>query len=85
MHSYEIAPDDRVLRCKRSGIVVFILAALLMVVQTTYAASVSNYVITADPLENSSCQTPVAKTTFSPSDNVVYLWSAVLSSALNQP
>jgi len=48
-----------------------------MVVQTTYAASVSNYVITADPLENSSCQTPVAKTTFSPSDSVVYLWSAV--------
>lgn len=78
MHTtYEIVPDDRILRCKRSVIVVFIVAVLLMAAQTSYAATVSNYVITADPLANSSCQTPATKTTFSPSDNAVYLWSSI--------
>jgi len=58
-----------------------LLLLCLLFAGSASAITLDNSLTTADPLANSSCQTPAARTAFSPADTAVYLWAS-LSNAL---
>lgn len=57
----------------------FLLALVLgpILAGHAFAITLDDHVVTADPLAASGCTTPVAKTSFSPSDELVYVWLLV--------
>lgn len=63
---------------RRAIILGLVLALSLLTVGRTFAIDVDDHLTTADPLENSGCQTPAAKTSFRAADPSVYLWAHVV-------
>lgn len=59
-----------------------VLGACLISGSNALAITANSYLTTADPLATTSCQAPTAKTAFSPTDSVVYLWASVSNAAI---
>lgn len=50
--------------------------------RSAFAISIDRLVMTADPLIDSGCTTPVAKTSFSPNDDRAYVWINVVNAVV---
>ena len=66
--------------CKRTVEAFLFFTLTFILVNASYAISLSNHVITDDQKANSNCTTPTPKTAFSPTDSKVYSW-VLLSNA----